>query len=140
MYFVLFREEADVYMLVHYLYSKLPDNLIIVAKETDTEQVKATCVKALQKEANFLSYGLKQLLSDHEKNQALSDSDDTESDDLRKVGEKFKRQRERFKQAQDKCIDLSSARATEYLKKLNIIKAETDKTIVNSFSKFNHSS
>lgn len=100
------------------------------------EEVKNTCLAALQRETDFLSHGLRKLLNNHERRQASCDIDDTDEDDVRKVGEKFKRKQEQLWKKQGECIDTSSEEVKEFFEELNNIRAETDMAIARSFSKW----
>ena len=123
------------YLLVHHLYSKLPDQVVIVAKETSEEAIATTCVQALQKEAHFLSHGLRKLLNEHEQKQASGDFDDAADDDLRKVGEKFKRRQEHLRQNEASHLKVSAESLREFQRELTNIKRKTDLTYASCIPK-----
>ncbi|WAQ97885.1 hypothetical protein MAR_022258 [Mya arenaria] len=115
----------DVLLMVHYLYSKLPDEVIISTKEIsrDSDSAKA-CREALKKEANFLSSGLKKLLGDRDSGHISDDENDQE--DARKVGEKFKRQQKHYFEEKSKKIEVPS----RVVQRLAQLQSQTDAAFI----------
>lgn len=124
----LFRHETDLYLLVHHLYATLPDQVVVVAKEPSDGCINDRCIKALQKEAHFLSQSLQKLLNDHDQKQASSDFDAGAEDDLRKVGEKFKRKQQQLKQNDKAHLQLATEDLCQLKEELSSIREKTDIT------------
>lgn len=127
--------EADVFLLVHHLYATLPDRVVIVVKETENETLNARCIQALQREAHFLSHGLQTLLNEHDQKQAAGEADDAAVDDLRTVGEKFKRKQQKLRENEKAKLQVSSDKLRKLQKDLSDIRQTTDLTFTKCLSK-----
>jgi hypothetical protein len=93
---------------------------VILPKENTSTDFLRNCLPGLQKEADFLSHGLRKLLNDHEADNASSDTDDENDEgDVRKVGEKFKRKRETMLRKQSDVLnDIKLSQFIEQYKKI----------------------
>lgn len=78
---------------------------MILPRESSSADNLQKCLPALQREADFLSHGLRKLLNDHEADNASLELDDEEESNIRKVGEKFKRKREKLLQKQNDILN-----------------------------------
>ncbi|XP_053399836.1 uncharacterized protein LOC123557535 [Mercenaria mercenaria] len=119
------RNDKDLFLTIHHLYAHLPDHVVILPRENSSADMVRKCLPALQKEADFLSHGLQKLLDDHEAENASLDVDDDEDDsDIRKVGEKFKRRRERMLQKQNE--NLKGEKVKQFMEQYRTVQELTD--------------
>ena len=125
----------ELFLLVHHLYACLPDHIIILLQEPSAAEVTQSCLPSLQRELHFLSHGVRKLLEDSDlKASGVSDDhSEAEGDDIRKVGEKFKRRREKLlEKSKHEVNRVSMNNLCEQLMKIT---HETDSAIVKSSSK-----
>ncbi|KAH3843029.1 uncharacterized protein LOC127876690 [Dreissena polymorpha] len=118
------RCKKEVLLMIHFLYSKLPDEVVIECAPENTHAKNSKCLVALQKEVEFLQKELKAMIPEN-KHMELSDED---GDDVRIVGEKFKRQQDKWKSLDSKTIDYSSN--PNFLTKLNYLRTQTDAAFI----------
>jgi len=118
--------------MLHYLYSKLPDEVAIATPNRCSRgDLSNACQAALQAEVDFLSDGLRKLQhSGTRSGLGISDFEEEEGgsgdDDLRRVGEKFKRSQLEFVGEKSRSLEIP-ARVREKLTKLQV---NTDTAVI----------
>ena len=108
--------------------------MIILLQEPSAGEVIQSCLPSVQRELHFLSHGVRKLLDQSDSKASGSAKDHLESgEDLRKVGEKFKRQREELTEKTDRVVN--SSRLKELFEEMNMHSADTDSDIAKFVSK-----
>ncbi|KAL4230400.1 hypothetical protein ACF0H5_010782 [Mactra antiquata] len=122
--------DEELCLTVHHLYTHLPDSTVILPRKHSQNAKQTKCLTALQKEARFLHSGLRELLNDGDHEiKAPDDIDDDDDNDLRKVGEKFKRSRQAILQKQDKMM--TSDKIKHFIDQYRTIQNVSDSTMLN---------
>ena len=116
-------------MLVHHLYASLPDHVIILHRSPSSSDIAQSCLPSLQRELSFLEHGVRKLLDDLDHDQREStEASEGNGEDIRKVGEKFKRQKERLVEKMKR--EVNEDKLKDLYEQLMRLAKETDLNIV----------
>ena len=124
-----FSCDKDLFLLVHHLYASLPDHVIILYQSPSRSDIIQSCLPSLQRELSFLEHGVRKLLDDTDDDQTwLTEAVGGNNEDIRKVGEKFKRQKERLVEKMSREVNQDKLR--DLYEQLMRLAKETDLHIV----------
>ena len=120
--------------MVHHLYASLPDHVIILHQSISSSDIIQRCLPSLQRELNFLEHGVRKLLGDTEHRESESiEANEGKQEDIRKIGEKFKRQKEKLMEKMKR--EVNKDKLSDLYEQLMRIARETDSNIVRAVSK-----
>ena len=115
--------------MVHHLYASLPDHVIILHQTPSNSDITQSYLPLLQRELSFLEHGVRKLLGDTDHDQRVStEALEGTGEDIRKVGEKFKRQKEKLVEKMKR--EVNEDKLKDLYEQLMRLAKETDLNIV----------
>ena len=124
-----FRDESQILLLVHYLYSCLPDDITILpSTESRTQTIIQKALSCTAEEIDWAVSGAQELLrEDHEICTAESSdrSQNTGVDGLSKVQDEFKEQQHKSQLSKGR---VSQEKFNEFCRQLQVLEFKTDQS------------